>query len=163
MPLTPTDVGHKIVAGEDRIKVFDDGGGNLSQGMAIVDDTGGHAGVLANPIRAEPSRPTSRYVTAGALENTAIVKASAGVLKEIIVVMDPSASARFLHIFNQAGALSGSEVPIARLLIPAGGMASYTPPGGLVHSTGIVIATSSTLAVYTSPGDTLAAFSVDYD
>lgn len=162
MPLTPVDVGHTTIAGEDRIRVFDNGGGVLTQGMALVDDSDAHAGVGTNPLRAEPSRPTSRYVS-GALEDTSVVKASAGVLKEITVVLDAAASARFLHIFNQAGALGGGETPVMRLLVPAGGMSSYTPPGGLVMSTGLVVGVSSTLATYTASGDNLAAFHVDYD
>lgn len=163
MPLTPSTVGHTIVGGNDRISVFDDGASNLTQAMAIVDSDNALAGVTGNPIRAEPSPPASRYVTGGALENTAQVKGSAGTLKEITVTMDAAASARYLHIFDSIAALAGGETPVARFLIPAGGMISYTPPGGLALATGILVATSSTLATYTSPGDTLAAFQADYD
>lgn len=162
MPLTPGDVGHTTIAGEDRIRVFDNGGSVLTQGMALVDDSDSHAGVGINPLRAEPSRPTSRYVSS-ALEDSAVVKASAGVLKELVVVLSAAAVARFLHVFDQSGALSGGETPVMRLLVPAGGMASYTPPGGLVLSTGLVVGVSSTLATYTASGDSLAAFHADYD
>jgi hypothetical protein len=97
-----------------------------------------------------------------ALENEVQVKASAGTLWELTVTADSAASQRYVHVFDQVGALAGGETPVARFLLPAGGQVTYTPVGGLALSTGLVVATSTTLATYTSPGDTVVALQVDY-
>lgn len=88
--------------------------------------------------------------TTGALEASAVVKASAGKLF-VISGFNTSASDRYIHVFNATSLPADTTIPLFTMIALAGSTFGYTAPNlyGRYFSTGIVIATSSTLATLT--------------
>lgn len=136
-----------------------------SAGVKLKDD-GGTDISSANPldVAVADAIPATTYVTGAALENEAVAKATAGTLREVSVVLDNAASARWFMLFDANVALVGGETPIFRAPLAAGpSLVSFSPERGISFSTGLVVATSSTIDTFTDPGDTVAAFRVDMD
>ena len=104
-----------------------------------------------------PAEPPTLYKTTGsALENDVEVKAAAGTIIEIQVVLGAGQPSAYLHLFDQIGAAAGN--PFFWELIPAGGSITVTPQGGLSFATGIRAAISSTLPTFTDLGANVAMF-----
>lgn len=162
MALTDDFVTRTDDTGGKEIRTYTEPGGEHIQAVGLADENGDQLGINARPVKNREPEPSLRYNTGGALENEAQAKGAPGVLRQVHVVLDIGASVRFLHLFNLVGAAAGT--PIKRFPIPAGASSiTYTPLGGLTFSAGLVVATSSTLAAFTDPSDTVAAFHVEMD
>ena len=179
MPLTPSTIKRATDTAGDSIKVFDTSGGEKVQGVVITDEDGNAAGIPTNPAAVElrnsggtelatnaaPLKtiapPTTNQYDSSAVETNALAKSGAGVLREIIAILDPvETTVQYLHLFDSIGAPSGA--PARRILVPPAGIFVYTPPGGWAFTTGLRVAFSSTLATYTA-STTGGVFHVDMD
>lgn len=130
--------------------------------VGLRDSSGTELATDAAPLKTAVPRPATTY-TSGTLEDTAQAKATAGVLREITITMDSTATGpRYLQIHDINGAATGA--PAVALPIPDGAVAvHYEPVGGMSFSAGIRVSSSSTLATYTASGDSLAFFKVRMD
>lgn len=131
------------------IKTFTDAGSDHIQGIALCDDLGDHAFI------------ESWYDTDTTLDEKVLVKASAGRLFQVRVCSQHGSDV-WLQFFNEADATPSTD-PLMRVLLPANGYVSIDlGMFGRYFSTGILIATSTTLATYTSPSASDFAYSVGY-
>ena len=94
------------------------------------------------PMAQRPTQADTEYVSA-ANEISAVVKASAGILKGISGVSTENA---FLHFFDATSLPSNGAVPKLRQAISANVNVptDFVPAGGVHFDTGIVFAVSST-------------------
>jgi hypothetical protein len=161
MPLTATSLKRSVDPSGSDIKVLDDGASKMIQAMALMDDTAVHAGIQTNPLRILP--PTLSRSNSTALENSRVVKVTAGVLYEVAVVLDPTVvSDRYVHVLNQTIAPAGGETPVYRELVEAGKSLRILIPTGLVCSSGIVVGVSTTILTHTIPGGNEAVINAGY-
>ena len=161
MPLTASSVTRVDDPDGDAFLTLDTGAGVKAQGMALVDDTGGHAGVAGNPLVVGQTEPT-RYNSA-ALERQATAAAVPAVLRRLLVVTDTGTPLRYLQVHDLAAPVSGAEVPVFRTIIPAAGQVLIEFPGGYTLAVGCVIAISSTLATWTDPAGDEAVIYAELD
>jgi hypothetical protein len=86
-------------------------------------------------------------VTSAASTNAAVIKASAGNIRRL-VVNNTTATARFLKLYNKATAPTvGTDVPVAIITVPAMGQVNLDCKAtGLVFGTGIGIALTAAAA-----------------
>jgi hypothetical protein len=163
MALTPSSVTRELDTTGTSIASYVQAGKEY-QAVSLSDHLGTQTGVLANPLKTVEVEP-ALYADSIVLENTNQAKASAGVLREATVVIDSaidSVTPYYLHVYNLVGAPAGS--PVLRAFIPPGGQVTFTPPSGRrTFSTGILVAVSSTLLTFTSPGSARAVFHVGMD
>jgi len=151
-----------------------DGAYAKSHGSVMYGTSDGTPEGTARPLKVNSSGQlvVSTDAVAGAtdggsgssLVNEVQVKTGSGVLHEMLINLDSGASARWALLFDRTDALSGGEEPLKRIALSAGpGGFIYTPQGGLDFTNGLRVATSSTLATFTNPGDTVAAFDWNVD
>lgn len=150
MALTKSTIVREIDASGDTILVFADGSSRLAQGFALVDDAGDHA--VAD----------SWYATSvSALENSVVLKASAGRLFELRVI-STAAVLRYVQIYDLAAAPPSGN-PVWRGVLPAQGMLSESfGLHGMAFSTGILVVISTNQLTYAAPGSAEALFCAGY-
>lgn len=156
------------VADGDRVNVYVDDQGRLAafldQLLAGEDLTNNVLGVVEEPL-AVAQHALSTYSTVTTAENTKVVKASAGRLYAVRVLIAASAGAdRWLLVLNQTTAPTGGETAILwRAVLPTGSLeVSEEIPTGLFCSTGIALAWSTTPLSYTAPAGAEGIFHVGY-
>jgi hypothetical protein len=158
MPLTPSSAGHTTVAGNDRILTFTTGGGDLAQGMAMIDAAGAHSGIDTNPAVTKSRALTYSQSGATALK-TVQVSAAAGVLGVAnAIILSNVTAARYLMIFDKATAPVTSDVPTHRALIPPGGQAEIEILGHWAFALGCQLAVSTAMLDYQAPTIVEAVF-----
>jgi hypothetical protein len=92
---------------------------------------------------------TSSIVSSSALENSHIIKASAGALLSL-VGFNSKASAQYIQIHNTTTVPADTAVPVYCFYVPATSNFSIdVPVTGMQFSTGIVVCNSSTIATKT--------------
>jgi hypothetical protein len=102
----------------------------------------------------------SQHATAGALEVSANdIAAGPGRLFKADVILDSAAPNTYFFLFDAA---TPTGVPVKRLFVPAGGQGSFDfGVWGMEFSTGITLATSTTLPTYTAT-TAVAVFQATY-
>jgi hypothetical protein len=83
------------------------------------------------------------YVRSTSLENSHVVKTSAGTLYELHGFNDGSVTL-YLMLFNTTSVPANGTAPLERFRIPAGGSIAYSPGQPISLGTGIVWAASTT-------------------
>lgn len=87
----------------------------------------------------------STVVTPEASADSAVIKAAAGKLGEIMVVLDPAATTdRCVMLFDATSLPADGTDPVWRFPVTGAQAAAYAFPRGLEFATGIVVALSST-------------------
>lgn len=124
-----------------------------TRAIAYRDSNGDIVDVTENqplPTAPLPSTTSSLSVyESAALENTGVIKSSAGVLHGVDGF---SQVAGFLQTFNATSVPSNGAVPKHSQPVAVNEAFSYDPPGAVDYSTGIVFALSSTVGTLTLIG-----------
>lgn len=161
MALTPSNAKRADDSSGKDIKTGTDSGGDHIQYITQVDDSGDQASIVGNPSIVQGDT-LSWADTDGTADTNLVVKTSPGTLFEVRAI-NTSSSVRYLHIFNDTSAPSGSDVPAHRVLVPASGEASESfGINGRAFSTGIVVAFSTDVDDYNAPASNEAYFHVGY-
>jgi len=156
------------VANGDRVRAYFDLNGRLMVGLdqllAGEDLTNNVLAITEEPL-AVAAHAADSTVTITALVSNVVVKASAGRIFAVRMLLSASAGAdRWLFILNDNAAPGAGDDPIWRAVLPNGSLevSEELPIGGLYCSTGIVVAISTTHLTYTAPGAAEATFSTLY-
>jgi len=120
--------------------------GTQAAPLTIDDSTPIDVAITGTPIPVSFSSGTLvQYATGGSAEASAVVVASAAALRELRVVLDPSATTlRYMMLFNATSLPVNGTAPAWRGLVPPSGEMSENWPDGLDFATGIVVALSET-------------------
>lgn len=159
MALTKATVKRAVVAAGTDFLILNDGSTRAAQAVGLVDESGDHAGIAANPLVVTAAAPTgTAYTSGGTGVDSAVIAGAAAVLREIRVLLSTAVGVdRYLMLFNVAsGTVADGTAPVWRVLVPAGGEASDTFSLGLDFDTGITAKISSTIDTLTVTADTAA-------
>lgn len=117
-----------------------------AQGVVLIDENGNPQGLSSSPLSVKLDVGTLVNFHSGGTNVTNLVcDATGGILYNLRVVLDPSVSvARYLMLFNANSLPADTTVPFWQMVIPPAGEASESFPLGLVYSTGLTAAISST-------------------
>ena len=149
MAMTPDSVNRTDDASGDAFGVFTDGATKHYQGVAKVNDDGGHAQI------------ESWYATGATAEENVNIKASAGRLFQLIACSEYSSDV-WLQLFDEADATPSTN-PVMRVLLPANSSVMIDlGDHGKAFSNGILVAPSSTLAAYTGLTSNSFAYACGY-
>lgn len=114
--------------------------GSLAAGAALI------GAVAPSASATVGTGATNARVQSAATTNATSVKAAAGKLFGY-TLYNTSAAAKFFKLYNKASAPTvGTDTPIATVLIPAGGQASYSFGMGKAFSLGIAYAITNLVA-----------------
>lgn len=134
--------------------VLDDTLDTVKVSQATHDNLNANANIQVNNTDVGASNPVHVTDATGsedisvALEASAVVKASAGTLIEVIVT-NTSASAQYIQVHDSTTVPADTTVPLTTFLVGASQTVSYVPKGGLTCGTGITLCNSSTAATKT--------------
>lgn len=150
MPATPAEVTRTDDTAGDAFEVFENDAGRAVQSVALSPEVQGEL--------------LSHAASAGAAENTFVLKATPGRVFSGAVLLDPTvAAARYLMVFNLAAAPTAGAVPLLRFYVPAAGQGGFDLGlYGLQCDTGIALAVSTTPDTLTLPGSSEGFFQGSY-
>ena len=117
-----------------------------------------------NPLPVTFSAGTvNKTSTGGTAVASEVIVGAGATLKELRVLLDPSVAAvRYLMLFDAVALPGPGSLPVWRGLVPPAGEMSESWPDGLVFSTGIVAAISSSIDTLTIVGSGEAFFQTIY-
>jgi hypothetical protein len=106
--------------------------------------------------------PPPIWDRSAAVENQSVSRVGAGTFLQA-VISNTSGGVRYFQLHDLAVALTGGEVPILTVAIPAGDAKVISLPRNLEFATGLVWGLSTTAATFTAPGapEGWAAVAVD--
>lgn len=106
------------------------------------------SGSITNIPSTSQGASTFHHLISAATTNATSVKATAGVINDIII-SNASASAKYFKLYNKASAPTvGTDIPVKTVLVPAGSTVAFgCGPFGIRLATGIAYALTGGIAV----------------
>lgn len=148
MPLTPSTVIRTDDTSGDNFRTFETGGVK-SQGVALVDDSGAHAGIAGVPVITQEEPPTTTPFSSGASDVVSYVLAGAGTLRQLRAFSSNASTVLYVHIFLNTGTV-GTDPDWVMILPPQGESSESFEDPLVFNSSGCTIGLSTTRNTYTA-------------